>query len=58
LAATAAALRILADWPGLRRRFGKGDFGILYELYLDNIEGREARPPEVRPQEMYSWQST
>ena len=57
LAATAAAVRILADWPGLRRRFGKGDFGILYELYLDNIEEREAHPPEARPQEMYAWSS-
>ncbi|MEV0161311.1 hypothetical protein [Nonomuraea fuscirosea] len=49
-AATAAALRLLADWPALARSFGDKNFGLVREIHLiatDELDGRsrEMAPP-------------
>lgn len=53
-AATAAALRVLADWPALAKRFRGREFGLLREIHLDateELEGstREKEPPDQDP---------
>lgn len=46
-AATAAAVRALAkNWPDLKRLTNGADFGMLCELYLQNVEMREGHPPD------------
>jgi hypothetical protein len=55
-AATAAAVRALAkNWPDLKRRTNNGEFGMLCELYLQNIELREAHPPDDDLQVVFSY---
>ncbi|MEV0316810.1 hypothetical protein [Nonomuraea fuscirosea] len=51
-AATAAALRMLRDWPALAREYGPGNFGLLCEIQLDGREEDETRefpPPDEEP---------
>ncbi|MEV4110262.1 hypothetical protein [Nonomuraea sp. NPDC049695] len=50
-ASTAAALRMLADWPKLAKVYGTEDFGLLCEIHLDAADGRDTIPREMPPPE-------
>lgn len=55
-AATAAAVRALSkNWKDLKQRTTSANFGILCELYLQNIELREAHPPDDDLQVVFSY---
>ncbi|PRX63746.1 hypothetical protein B0I32_110198 [Nonomuraea fuscirosea] len=48
-AATAEALRLLADWPALARSFGDKNFGLVREIHLIATNELDGRSREMAP---------